>query len=373
MKIAESAVRLNATHTEIKKDEKKESLTVWGPGGSRQARTQEGGSGHDLEAAARKEIASGIRVSLSQQSRRLLEKGKEAGEKGENLPRGEEELGDDLKLMILKALFEKLYGRKIHLDDPKRISEEIGTAEQEAQSAQPQGGEPGAVQDSGQAEGWGVIYEAREIHYEYESFSFSAAGSVTTEDGNRIEFSLALSASRESYSSATMSLRAGDALRDPLVINLDRSTVGLGTDTFFFDLDGDGREEEIAALSPGSGFLALDRNGDGMIADGTELFGTVSGDGFGDLAVFDQDANGWIDENDPVYSRLAIWAPGTGEGGRLTGLAEAGVGALSLSRVSTPFDLKGEDGGLLGKVRSSGFFLRENGQAGSMQQVDLVA
>ena len=41
---------------------------------------------------------------------------------------------------------------------------------------------------------------------------------------------------------------------------------------------------------------ALDINEDGKINDGKELFGTASGNGFGDLAAYDQDNNGWIDE-----------------------------------------------------------------------------
>lgn len=74
-----------------------------------------------------------------------------------------------------------------------------------------------------------------------------------------------------------------------------------------FDLDCDGKEEEISSLGKGSGFLALDKNGDGIINDGTELFGTKSGDGFADLAEYDEDGNGWIDEDDGIFSQLRIW------------------------------------------------------------------
>ena len=54
-------------------------------------------------------------------------------------------------------------------------------------------------------------------------------------------------------------------------------------------------------LGSGSGFLALDKNGNGKIDDGSELFGTKSGDGFADLAEYDSDGNGWIDEKGRVY------------------------------------------------------------------------
>lgn len=56
----------------------------------------------------------------------------------------------------------------------------------------------------------------------------------------------------------------------------------------------------------GSGFLALDRNQNGVVDDGSELFGTQSGDGFAHLALYDQDSNGWIDANDPVFDKLRI-------------------------------------------------------------------
>ena len=52
---------------------------------------------------------------------------------------------------------------------------------------------------------------------------------------------------------------------DPLVINLEGDIAGLQDQTFFFDLDADGVEEEISMLGSGSGYLALDKNGDGVL------------------------------------------------------------------------------------------------------------
>ena len=76
---------------------------------------------------------------------------------------------------------------------------------------------------------------------------------------------------------------------------------------FFFDIDADGKKDEISELAAGSGYLALDHNNDGKINDGSELFGPESGDGFADLAEYDDDGNGWIDENDAVWKKLKIW------------------------------------------------------------------
>ena len=57
----------------------------------------------------------------------------------------------------------------------------------------------------------------------------------------------------------------------------------------------------------------------------------------------------------------------------LRSLAEAGVGALYLGRVATPFSLRDTQQATLGEVRSSGVYLRADGQAGVLQQIDLSA
>lgn len=95
--------------------------------------------------------------------------------------------------------------------------------------------------------------------------------------------------------------------------------------TFFFDIDCDGVEDEISKLISGSGFLALDQNGDGIINDGSELFGTQSGNGFADLAKFDSDGNGFIDENDEIFDRLKIWCMDENGQPHLYSLKEKGV------------------------------------------------
>jgi hypothetical protein len=54
-------------------------------------------------------------------------------------------------------------------------------------------------------------------------------------------------------------------------------------------------------------------------------------------------------------------------------LPDAGVGAIYLGRVATPFELRAPDQATLGQVRSSGVYLAEDGTARPIQQVDLVA
>ena len=84
-------------------------------------------------------------------------------------------------------------------------------------------------------------------------------------------------------------------------------------------------------------FLLLDRNEDGKINDGSELFGTKSGDGFRDLSEYDEDRNGWIDENDSVFSKLKVWTKDSEGNDKLLNLKQADVGAIYLGNIDTEF------------------------------------
>lgn len=168
------------------------------------------------------------------------------------------------------------------------------------------------------------------------------------------------------------SMQLGFTMCDPLVINLDTDVASLSDQTFYFDIDADGELDEISQLGAGSGYLALDKNGDGQINDGSELFGTASGNGFADLAQYDEDGNGWIDENDAVWDKLKIWCKDEEGNDVLYRLADKGVGAICLQNVSTDFTLKGSSGQTQGAIRNSGVFLYENGAAGTVQHVDVA-
>ena len=206
-----------------------------------------------------------------------------------------------------------------------------------------------------------------------EQTSFAAQGVVKTADGKEITFSYALEMERQFHSETHESVRAGDALlKDPLVINFGGTAAQLTDQKFAFDLDADGTKDRIAWVRPGSGFLALDKNGNGTIDDGSELFGAKTGDGFAELAAYDDDKNGWIDEADAVYGRLQVWSK-SGTTDERASLKERNVGAIFLGRQSTPFELKDGANQLQGAVRASGVYVKEDGSGvGSVQQVDLA-
>lgn len=208
---------------------------------------------------------------------------------------------------------------------------------------------------------------------ETEETGFHANGRACTEDGRTIDFNINILMSRSYMEYMNVSIPTmADALCDPLVVNIGSDTADVRDQTFKFDLDADGTEDEISMLGKGSGFLALDKNGDGKINDGSELFGTKSGDGFGDLREYDSDGNGWIDENDDVFSKLKVWCKDENGKDILMDLKEADIGAIFLGEQQTEFSLGGADGYRDGVIRSTGVFLREStGASGTVQHVDL--
>ena len=219
-----------------------------------------------------------------------------------------------------------------------------------------------------------VLNYSQETYFEEtESTKFSTVGTVKTADGREINFNITVGMSREFQEYYKEDLQvASFAMCDPLVINLDTDVAQLQNQTFYFDIDADGEADEIAKLGTGSGYLALDKNGDGIINDGSELFGTASGDGFADLAKYDEDGNGWIDENDKIWEKLKIWVKDENGNDMLYRLSEKGVGAICLQNTATNFTQKTFSGQTLGAVRSTGVFLYENGNVGTVQHLDVA-
>ena len=214
--------------------------------------------------------------------------------------------------------------------------------------------------------------EVTETLREYEATSFTANGTVRTADGRTIDFSMELDMCRD-YSCQRSVRQSGSAeLRDPLVINFDGKAAELSGTRFEFDLDADGTVERIPGLVAGSAWLAFDRNADGCINDGSELFGARSGNGFADLACLDDEGNRWLDEADTAFGQLRLWEQDETGAGTLNTLGERGIGAIYLGSEQTPFALTDAENEKRGYIRASGVYLREDGGVGTVQQVDLA-
>jgi hypothetical protein len=152
--------------------------------------------------------------------------------------------------------------------------------------------------------------------------------------------------------------------QDPLILDLDGNGIDV-TDIANgakFDIDGDGTEDQTAWVSGGDALLALDRNSDGEINDGTELFGDQNGakDGFAELAKYDDNQDGVIDESDAVFSSLVLLRAD----GSQTDLASEGIKSISLTMI-TPLDERLVGGDLVAK---SGF-TRDDGSRGMVGEV----
>lgn len=334
MRIAESSLVLQSTRAAVSYDRERTSVTV-------------------RRAAEQPPTSPALPPAPPSEDRLEISSADPAGE----------ELGKDLDLKswIAKILLQAFRGTD---DDRPGVRRARGHEHAPGQTgeAPPARGRPGVE----------VEIHSERIRYEAESVHVAAGGTVTTGDGRTIDLAVQLDMQREHFERTTVDLRAGGdgrPVKDPLVINLAGGAAQLGGPRMAFDLDADGRTEQIATPSGGSRFLAIDRNGDGAVNDGRELFGPQTGNGFAELALLDDDHDGWIDEDDAGWGRLRIWDTTTGG---LQTLAQAGVGAISTASVASDFALGQTAATADGFVRSTGVFLGEHGGAGTVQHVDLV-
>lgn len=271
------------------------------------------------------------------------------------------------RLQVLARMVEAMTGIKVRVFHAEELRGEVAAVEVSDASSN------ATAAASALRAGWGLTYDRVEIRYEQEISVFAAQGTVSLADGRSISFEVGLVMQREQLDVSQMQVRAGDAavVKDPLVLHFDGAAPALTDTRFAFDLDADGTAENMPFVGAGSGFLVFDRNANGQVDDGTELFGATTGNGFAELAAHDTDGNGWIDESDDIYAQLLVWQKDLQGQDSLRTLQEANVGALYLGQVASPFSVKGEGNATLGQVRASGVYLAETGETGVMQQIDL--
>jgi hypothetical protein len=136
-----------------------------------------------------------------------------------------------------------------------------------------------------------------------------------------------------------------DSVRDPLMLDLNGDGIKTisASSGAFFDHDGDGFAEQTGWVDSNDGLLVMDRNGDGVINDGKELFGDqtvlsngkTAANGFEALTDLDSNDDGKIDGNDEAFSQLKVWKDSDADGYSLTEelhtLEELGITSINLS------------------------------------------
>ena len=276
----------------------------------------------------------------------------------------EAEMSLSSQMRILKTLLEKMLD--ITIDLPK-----VGGSDSAAPTANATQAPASATAPTTLANGEpNRTVQVSEASYEQEQLAFVANGQVTTADGREIKFDLGFALNYQKLQLSER-LTSSAALKDPLVLNLEGLVPGFSSARFEFDLDADGSSESLTQLANNSAFLALDRNGNGQIDDGNELFGARSGNGFAELAALDEDGNGILDEADSGFASLRLYRSDTA----LLTLGDQKIGAIFLNAAATPFMHLGGDQGAQGEspavLRQTGIYLTEDGKAGTLQQIDL--
>lgn len=349
MKIDNAIITMHSASTRRTASQTTESLRTWGENMS------------EIEDSFENSKGSGKPFN-----RNLLEKFKTTGNTVTAASQSVTEVSpipkeDEFKIRLLNLIFDKLFGKKLKFQVPKdTLTQPIASTTYSMPNA-----------SANNLQGWGFDYEKSEYYMEQETMNFNSSGVVKTSDGKELRFNLNLALSHSFTTEHLTSIKAGDALIDPLVINYGRSSAGLTQRKFSFDLDNNGTSDSISFATAGSGFLAYDRNNDGIINNGSELFGPGTGNGFLELSKLDSDGNNWIDENDPIYDKLQIWTKDEEGNDQLFAIGQKGIGAIYLGSAKSNYSLKDSSHLTQGEIRQTGIFLRENGTVGTIQHLDI--
>lgn len=158
---------------------------------------------------------------------------------------------------------------------------------------------------------------------------------------------------------------------DPLVLDLSGEGVKLteAGKGALFDITADGKLDSTAWVKGNTALLTYDRNGNGTIDNGSELFGDQNGaaDGFAELAKYDSNGDKKISFLDPVFKALKLYRDLNGDGkmssNEFSSLNELGIKALNLNFNRDSRDINGNS------LILNGSFEREDGSTGQLADV----
>jgi hypothetical protein len=169
--------------------------------------------------------------------------------------------------------------------------------------------------------------------------------------------------------------------RDPLSLDLDGDGIEAvgATSTILFDHDGDGVKSGTGWLKGDDGLLVLDKNGNGTIDNGTELFGvdyvksdgSTAAHGFDALSDLDSNGDGVFDSQDARYADVRVWRDlnqdGISDAGELASLAEHGIASIDLGYATRTVNL-----GNGNRQSAEAAYTRTDGSTGLVANLDFA-
>jgi Ca2+-binding RTX toxin-like protein len=147
-------------------------------------------------------------------------------------------------------------------------------------------------------------------------------------------------------------------------------------DPIMFDHNGDGVKVNTGWIASDDGMLVLDRNSNGTIDNGTELFGNstplyaggTAVDGFAALTQEDTNPDGMINNLDAQWGNLRVWRDlnqdGISQTGELFTLDELGITSINVTKTNTTQNLA--DGN---RIIGTGTFTKADSSTGNMADV----
>lgn len=376
MEIQQSSIRFRTRHHYEKSRSSKEELRIRTPSKSiflsRSSKTTNKGISYQRSSSDVQTIdrSSETNSDFIQRKTARPKVGKTGSAKLRDYQTMDEEAKAEVELVA--SVLEGTFDTEIQIQriDGKQVNRRINKKSEEGGRSNSQSPES---EEGGEAGNVAVRYVNENQRKEHEFSTVEATGKVKTSDGKTIDVDVHLNMERKLSRTTRFQFQAGNQeLLDPLVVNYNRPSTELKDETFSFDLNADGVRERISMLKPGSGFLVMDRNGNGVLDDGSELFGPRTGKGFQELKSLDSDQNGVIDGGDPAFDQLYVMNPEFESEPNLKSLSDLGIGALFLKSEDSPFHLKRQNFQLKGKIKRSGLYVRNDGRSGTIQEVDLA-
>ncbi len=273
---------------------------------------------------------------------------------------------------LMKMILDRLFGQDFALDNSQFNYDKISAEIQSSNSSFYQ-----AIQMNTQADlnvqsmtnEQPVLVTERVVEQQSLSYQMQAQLSIDKQEIS-IEYQLDLSSN---YTRINSFKSSAAALKDPLIIQFGNQSLGNIKEKVQFDVNNDSQMNSLPVFSGDVGYLVFDKNNNQKVDNGSELFGPNTGNGFAELATLDSNNNGFFDPQDQNFQQVFIWQPSTKsrEDNNLISLSQAGITAIYLTPINTPFNFRDNNGEVSAQLRQSSFAIKENKQALGVHQLDL--